>query len=118
IVLDNGMEVIPMISANGHSGGLITNAAFAFVLERLLKKVKEDLLEIDGIYLYLHGASKVVDLEGDAAEHMILQEIRKITGPYMPIAVVMDPHGNLSQNLVDNTTIVRTYRHSPHTDVI
>src|SRR5699024_6702157 len=84
----------------------------------MLKKVKEHLLEIDGIYLYLHGASKVVDLEGDAAEHMILQEIRKITGPYMPIAVVMDPHGNLSQNLVDNTTIVRTYRHSPQTDVI
>src|SRR5699024_9014587 len=92
--------------------------AFDFILDRMLKKVKEHLLEIDGIYLYLHGASKVVDLEGDAAEHMILQEIRKITGPYMPIAVVMDPHGNLSQNLVDNTTIVRTYRHSPHTDVI
>src|SRR5699024_3231476 len=115
---DNGIELIPSIYANGHPGGLVTKDAFDFILERMLKKVKEHLLEIDGIYLYLHGASKVVDLEGDAAEHMILQEIRKITGPYMPIAVVMDPHGNLSQNLVDNTTIVRTYRHSPHTDVI
>lgn len=115
---DNDIELIPSIYANGHPGGLVTKDAFDFILDRMLKKVKEHLHEIDGIYLYLHGASKVLDLEGDAAEHMILSEIRKITGPYMPIAVVMDPHGNLSQNLVDNTTIVRTYRHSPHTDVI
>src|SRR5699024_11023130 len=86
---DNGIELIPSIYANGHPGGLVTKDAFDFILDRMLKKVKEHLLEI-----------------------------RKITYPYMQIAVVMDPHGNLSQNLVDNTTIVRTYRHSPHTDVI
>src|SRR5699024_12321273 len=67
---------------------------------------------------YMSGACNVVDLDSYASAHLTLQAIHKITGSYMPIAVVMDPHGNLSQNLVDNTTIVRTYRHSPHTDVI
>ena len=28
----------------------------------------------------------------------------------------MDPHGNLSQEQADNCTIIRTFRHSPHTD--
>lgn len=35
----------------------------------------------------------------------------------MPIVVVCDPHGNLSQEYVDNCTVIRSYRQSPHTDV-
>lgn len=112
------MELIPSIYANGHPGGLITKDAFDFILNRILVSVKEHLADLDGIYLYLHGASKVRDLEGGSAEHKILSEIRKITGPYMPIAVVMDPHGNLSQNLVGHATIIRCFRHSPHTDIV
>lgn len=115
---DRGINVIPSVYANGHPGGLIKKDAFDFILYRFLTKVKEHLSDIDGIYLYLHGASKVLDLEGDSAEHKILFEIRKITGPYMPIAICMDPHGNLSQAFADQATIIRTYRHSPHTDTV
>lgn len=115
---NQGIEVVPSLYANGHPGGLIKKDAFDFILERFTTKVKEHLAEIDGIYLYLHGASKVMDLEGDSAEHNILFEIRKITGPYMPIAICMDPHGNLSQDFANNATIIRTYRHSPHTDAV
>lgn len=35
----------------------------------------------------------------------------------MPIAIVMDPHGNLSQGFIDKANIVRCYRESPHTDM-
>ena len=34
----------------------------------------------------------------------------------MPIALVMDPHGNLSEELVSNVNLLRCYRHSPHID--
>lgn len=115
---EEGMEILPSIYANGHPGGLVTKDAFDFILHRMLRSVKANLSDIDGIFLYLHGASKVIDLEGGSAEHKILSEIRRITGPYLPIAITMDPHGNLSQNLADNATIIRTYRHSPHTDKI
>ncbi|MEG0330690.1 MAG: M81 family metallopeptidase, partial [Longicatena sp.] len=33
-----------------------------------------------------------------------------------PIAVVCDPHGNLSEEYCSNATIIRSYRESPHTD--
>lgn len=115
---NNNIEIIPSIYANGHPGGLVTKDAFDFILTRILHALKKNLNEIDGIFLYLHGASKVEDLEGDSGEHKIVKEIRKITGPYLPIAVVMDPHGNLSEQFVANTTIVRCYRHSPHTDIL
>ena len=113
-----GIEMIPSIAAIGHPHGPVTKDAFDFILARLIHDVKEHLHEIDGIFLFLHGASKVIDLEGGSAEHAFLREIRKITGPYLPIALVMDPHGNLSQELVDHVNILRCYRESPHTDTV
>lgn len=112
-----GIELIPSISAKGHPHGPVTKDAFDYIMSRFVYSVKEHLHEIDGIFLFLHGASKVIDLEGGSAEHAFIREIRKITGPYLPIALVMDPHGNLSDELVNNVNILRCYRHSPHTDI-
>lgn len=114
---DAGIELIPSIFAYGHPHGPITQDAFEFILSRFKQEVEDNLNEVDGIFLFLHGASKVVGLEGTSGEHMIVSEIRKITGPHLPIALVMDPHGNLSNALVDNVQILRCYRHSPHTDI-
>lgn len=114
---DEGIELIPTISAIGHPHGPVTKDAFDFIISRFKQGVKEHLHEIDGIFLFLHGASKVLDLEGVSAEHAIVKEIRKITGPYLPIALVMDPHGNLSETLVNQVNILRCYRHSPHIDI-
>lgn len=114
---DAGITPIPSFMAVGHPGGLVASDAFAFISSRILKGVKEHLHEIDGIFLFLHGASNVIGLEGGSGEHYIVREIRKLTGPYLPIAVVMDPHGNLSSEFVNNCQIVRCYRESPHTDI-
>lgn len=112
------IELIPTIMASGHPGGPVTKDAFDFIASRILQGVKEHIHEIDGIYLFLHGASKVTDLPEGSGEHYIVKEIRKLVGPYLPISVTMDPHGNLSKEFVEGATIVRCYRHSPHTDKI
>lgn len=113
---DAGIELIPAIIARGHPHGPVTYDAFEFIRSRMMVEVKSHIHEIDGIFLFLHGASKVIGLSGGSAEHAFLKEIREITGPYMPIALVMDPHGNLSEELVSKVNILRCYRHSPHTD--
>lgn len=113
---DEGIELVPSLTARGHPHGLVTYDAYKFIHDRLIYAVKENLHDIDGIFLFLHGASKVIGLEGGSAEHAFIRDIRKVVGPYMPIALVMDPHGNLSQELVDNVNILRCYRHSPHID--
>ena len=111
-----GIEVIPTIYADGRAGGRVTREAFDFILEQFLNGVREHIDEIDGMFFFLHGASNVLGLEGGSGEHTIIREIRKLVGPYLPIAMVMDPHGNLSQEQADNCQIIRTFRHSPHTD--
>lgn len=111
-----GVEVIPTVYADGRAGGRMEKEAFDFILEQFLKGVREHMDEIDGMFFFLHGASNVLGLEGGSGEHTIVREIRRLVGPYLPIAMVMDPHGNLSQEQADNCQIIRTFRHSPHTD--
>lgn len=112
-----GVEIIPSIYADATAGGVLEKAAFDYIEGRILEDVKKHIREIDGIFLHLHGASEVEDLEGGSGDHHIVKMIRKWVGPYLPIAVVCDPHGNLSKEYVERTTLIRSYRQSPHTDI-
>ena len=109
-----GIEMIPALYANAAGAGVIERKAFEYIENNFLTAVREHLHELDGIYLHLHGASTVEGL--GSGDHHILKKIRELTGPYLPIAVVCDPHGNLTQEYVEACTILRSYRESPHTD--
>ncbi len=113
---EHGIDVIPAVYASSGPAGIIRKEAFQYIESCFLEPLKEHISEIDGLYLELHGASGVEEL-GSGEQH-IVKEIRKITGPYMPIAVCCDPHGNLNEEYVGNTTIIRSYRESPHTDMV
>ncbi|MCD4962556.1 M81 family metallopeptidase [Enterococcus casseliflavus] len=112
---ENGIEVIPGICADAASTGVMKKAAFDYIASILLNTLQQHIHEIDGIYLHLHGASKVEKI--GSGDHYLLKEIRKMTGPYLPIAITCDPHGNLNQTYVEQSTIIRSYRQSPHTDI-
>ena len=65
----NGIELIPSIGAIGHPHGPVTLQAYEFIVDKFKQSVKEHLHEIDGIFLFLHGASKVIGLQGGSAEN-------------------------------------------------
>ena len=109
------LEFIPSLYADAGSSGIMTASCFEYIEGRILDAVKEHINEIDGIYLHLHGASEVKGI--GSGDHHILREVRKLTGPYLPIAIACDPHGNLCQEYCDNATFIRSYRESPHTDI-
>ena len=110
----NNIELIPLIYANAAGAGVIEKETFEYIESCFINNIKANLKDIDGIWLHLHGASYVEEI--GSGDHHILKEIRKIVGPYLPIAVVCDPHGNLTKEYVENCTIIRSYRESPHTD--
>lgn len=118
IFKDNGIEIIPSLLADGHSAKILSKESYKYIHDKIIRTVKENLDDLDGIYLFLHGASKVENLMEGSGERELLKNIRKITGPYLPIAVVMDPHGNLTEEYVSNMTVARSYRESPHTDIV
>ncbi|WP_159649576.1 M81 family metallopeptidase [Erysipelothrix aquatica] len=111
------VELIPSIYANSGSAGVVEKHTFEYIKNRLLRDVKHSMHELDGIFLHLHGGSEVEDLLGGSGDHHILQCLRDLVGEYLPIGIVCDPHGNLSQKYVNNSTLIRSYRESPHTDM-
>lgn len=116
VFAEAGIDVIPSVFADAAASGVIKQDTFTYIESCFLRAVREHLDEIDGIYLMLHGASEVEGL--GSGEHHILWEIRKIVGPYLPIAVCCDPHGNLCKEYVEDIQILRSYRESPHTDSV
>ena len=109
-----GIEPVGALYADAGPSCVLSRTAFAYLEQCFLRSVREHLHELDGIYLLLHGASYVEGL--GSGDHHLLKKIRELTGPYLPIAVACDPHGNLTREYVENCTILRSYRESPHTD--
>ena len=114
VFANENIDIIPSIYASAGASGVIKKDCFEYIESCFVKACKEHKDEIDGVWLHLHGASYVE--EYGSGDHHILKTIREILGPYIPIAVVCDPHGNLTKEYVENCTIIRSYRESPHTD--
>ena len=112
---DAGIEIIPSIYAVASPSAVIKRETFDYIEGELLSAVRAHRAEIDGIYLMMHGASEVEGL--GSGEHHILRCIREMVGPYLPIMIACDPHGNLCREYVEGCTLIRSYRESPHTDM-
>ena len=111
-----GIEPVGALYADAGPSCVLSRTAFAYLEQCFLRSVREHLHELDGIYLLLHGASEVEGL--GSGDHHLLKKIRELTGPYLPIAVACDPHGNLTKTYVESLQILRSYRESPHTDAM
>lgn len=115
---DAGIGMIGGVYAQAGPTGMISREAFETISGELLRNVKEHLHEIDGIYLKLHGASGIDGLDAVSGEHELIRRLRTLVGRYMPIAVVQDPHGNITREFGEAVNIVRCYRESPHRDSV
>ena len=56
------IEIIPSIYADAGGNGVVSKNAFDYIESCFIKSVKEHLNELDGIYLFLHGASEVEEI--------------------------------------------------------
>ena len=109
------IQLISVLCADAGCSGVMKKDCFMYIENRMLQSVKEHRNDLDGIYLHLHGASEIEEM--GSGDHHIVASIRALVGPYLPIAVVCDPHGNLCKEYVENTTIIRSYREAPHIDI-
>ena len=69
---------------------------------------------LDGIALFLHGAGVAEgydDLEGE-----ILRAVREAFGPDMPIAIAMDLHGNVTEEMISLVDFAAGCKNYPHID--
>jgi len=104
-------EIVLPIAAGASPSAPVEDAAYAHITDTISEAVARG--GFDGIMLDLHGAMVTESLED--GEGQFLKRLRAID-PRTPIAVSLDMHANLYDEIIANATVVTGYRTYPHID--
>ena len=107
------IDPVPLFAARATPFGTVTTEAFAQLVETLLGELRR-AGRLDGLLLAPHGAT-VARSAPDADGHW-LTRVREVAGASMPLIGTLDPHANLSAQMVDATNALTAYRTNPHLD--
>ncbi|MBV8505034.1 MAG: M81 family metallopeptidase, partial [Alphaproteobacteria bacterium] len=104
-------DIVLPIAAGAPPSRPVEDAAYAHITDTICEAVAHG--GFDGIMLDLHGAMVTESLED--GEGQFLKRLRAID-PKTPIAVSLDMHANLYDEIIANATVVTGYRTYPHID--
>ncbi|HXT79003.1 MAG TPA: M81 family metallopeptidase [Acetobacteraceae bacterium] len=112
-----GAELVPLAWGFANPAGPVEDEAFERLaaLNCAALSLALDEGKLDGVYLDLHGAA-VVESFPDA-EGELLRRVRAIVGESMPVTVSLDPHANLTAQMVRLADAVVPFRTYPHVDM-
>ena len=110
------VEIVPSVYVRDCPSGHITDEVVENVRTRMVQMLWEGHQEkpFDGIAIHLHGAAvadSYPDVDGE-----LLRAVREKFGPDMPIGVVLDLHGNISETMMNCSDILVGIKTYPHVD--
>jgi microcystin degradation protein MlrC len=108
-----GWTPVPVVVIGAPPGGPIVQEVFLDFLDRVRRGLAASL-PLDGVYVPSHGASSAVGDED--SDGTLLEMVRRIVGPAVPVIVTHDLHCNVSERLVAATDALIAYRTNPHVD--
>ena len=113
VATELGWRLQPSVWAGAVPSNRITRDAF----KRIASEMIEDLRAggFDAIYLDLHGAAVAEGV--DDAEGELLERMRAVVGPQMPLVASLDLHANVTARMLRHTTLMTAYRTYPHVDM-
>lgn len=105
----------PVYSVVGDASpsGRVTREAFDEIAGRIVTDATRDG-GVDAILLQLHGA--MVAEHTPDGEGLLLQMLRDAVGPWVPIGVTLDLHGNVTADMARYADVIVSYRTYPHID--
>lgn len=110
-----GFELVPLIFAATDPAGTITSEAFESLAGEALQMLR-DQGPFDGVLLNQMGAAvseQFPDMDGELA-----RRVRTVVGPDVPVAMTLDLHANISQQMAEQTDALVVYRTNPHVDSV
>lgn len=110
-----GWNVIHAISAHAVPGGQVTKAAYDHIASIILEAARSNKSRLDGVLLGLHG-SMVPEFCPDG-EGYLLGLLRAELGADIPVAVTLDLHAMVSEDMVRDAQILVSYKTYPHVDM-
>ena len=106
-------DITHVLSVAAGPSGYVKRAAFNWFCDPIVGRASDG--DFDGILIALHGAM-VADFCEDG-EGELLRRIRKVIDRSVPIAITLDPHANVTQQMVDLADIIMSFKTYPHVDM-
>jgi len=108
-----GWQLKHAVTAHAGPAGPVTTDAFNTITGLILELAKSGIP--DGVLLPLHGAMVPEFCEDGEGE--LLQRLRDILGPDIPIAITLDLHANVTLKMCALADIIVSYKTYPHVDM-
>jgi microcystin degradation protein MlrC len=112
VFLSEDIEVIPSISANCVPC-IVKEQTYRYFEGKILAILKQHPM-IDGVYLDLHGSMYVENI--GSGELALVKAIRNVVGNEPPIALALDFHASMPEELLTEVNAIYSYRTAPHVD--
>ncbi len=109
----NGWQPIHPVYGDATPSGKVTEDTFEHITTTIINALRDEA-PVDAIMLALHGAMVCTHVEDGEGE--LLHRIREHTEPDLPIAITLDLHANVTDQMADLADIIVAYRTYPHID--
>ena len=110
---EENAQAVPLLAARSVSGGALSDACYTELKETLLARLRA-AMPLDGLILAMHGSMVTAsqeDPEGD-----LLDAVRRIVGPDLPIVMTLDLHAHVTPRMVSQANALVSFTHYPHDD--
>lgn len=109
---NSGIGLVPGLYVAATPSGMVEATSGDALIEALVASIDDTT---DGLVLIMHGAmvsEQYPDYEGEC-----LRRLRARLGADFPIAMTLDLHGNISQDMVQHADLIVGYDTYPHVDM-
>ncbi len=106
-------ELVPVLWAGATPAAHVTREAFENIAGEIVRAASTR--NFDAIYLDLHGAMVCEHL--DDGEGELLNRLRAVVGPHIPIVASLDLHANVTEKMLTRADGLVAYRTYPHVDM-
>jgi microcystin degradation protein MlrC len=107
-------EIVGLVRLPAWPGGSVAQEAFSWLCREMLDAVAA-ARPVDAVLLALHGsmvADGAPDVEGE-----VLEGVRGVVGPKVPVVATLDLHANVTPKMVRHADALVLYHTAPHIDV-
>ncbi len=107
-------EIVGLVRLPAWPSGTATHETLVWLREEMVAAVGA-ALPLDGVLLALHGA--MVAQDAPDVEGEILEAVRQVIGPRVPLVATLDLHANVTERMVQCATALVLFHTAPHIDV-
>lgn len=109
----NGFEVVPSVYAVALPSATLEKETYLYYAEQILSTVRENPDAV-GIYIFFHGSMEVEEI--GSGELYLLKKIRQIVKEDCLIALSLDAHANITDEMPQYANIISGFKTVPHID--